>query len=116
MRKDGLGMNKRTEKCPGCGAAVLLQKGERDLQPRMYDVNGALHACESDKQSAVYEPRPIGQKVVGATVIGFEVRKRKLTLSLSNNSSLEVYCGGIPLKIWLLTNEGVTEDVYGKGT
>lgn len=101
----------KTEKCPGCGMAIVLRLGKGSGQPVAFDLNGAEHVCSADSPTTVPpEIRPIGQMVNGSKITGFEVRNRKLSIVLEGGRVLNVFAGGKPLRIWMVGPEGIVED------
>ncbi len=89
------------QECPQCGRAVMMKLEDQTLQ--MYDFNGQAHVCK--------EMKKIGGSVTGHIVEGFQLRDRRLLITLDGGITLEINSIGFrPLKLRLVTPEGVLEE------
>lgn len=103
-------IEKPPEKCPDCGAQVRLKSeyvnGDRQLM--LYNLDGTQHVCGSEERQ--YEKHPIGQAVMGKVIADFQLRGRRLTLTLEDGSILTVSAAGKPLTIGLEGPGGILQE------
>lgn len=95
------------ERCPQCGSPVHLKLEQDTGGDRLvlYNLNGSRHVCEVE-----YENHPIGQAVVGNVVKDFQLRGRRLTITLEDGNILSVSAAGKPLSIRLEGPTGILQE------
>jgi len=68
--------------CPTCQRNIILKPVGDSLLS--FDTDGTVHRCWPS------EPRAIGPAVMGKTIKNFSLKKRRITLMLSDGSALEI--------------------------
>lgn len=101
---------KPPEKCPDCNADVRLKSeyANGDRQLVLYNLDGTLHDCQKEEQH--YEKHPIGQAVIGGVIKGFQLRGRRLTITLEDGNVLSVSAAGKPLSLQLEGPGGIVQE------
>ena len=106
MERYGKGPIKEpAEKCPRCGSPVKVKLEDDRLA--LYDLNGNSHRCENE---APFEKHPIGQAVIDGVIKGFQLRGRRLTITLEDGNILSVSAAGTPLSLSLRGPDGILQE------
>ena len=98
------------EICPACGAPIKLRfEGELGRPKRIvpYNLDGTSHQCD---ERPFEERHPIGQTVTGKVIKDFQLRGRRLTITLEDGNVLSVSAKGIPLTIMLEGPAGIMQE------
>ena len=94
------------EVCPACNQRVVLKEIGDSLLP--FDLDGTVHRCWPS------EPKSIGISVQGKTILNFSLKKRRVTLVLSDDTTLEIFAGTeselVPMNLRLLAPSGIVEE------
>lgn len=95
-----------TNICPSCQRPIILKPiGDSLLS---FDTDGAIHHCWPSEQ------KEIGPTVKGKTILNFSLKKRRITLTLSDGMTLEIYASLdddlVAINMTLVTPEGVKEE------
>ena len=95
-----------SEICPACNQKVTFKEIGESLLP--FDLDGTVHRCWPS------ESKPIGISVQGKTILNFSLKKRRVTLVLSDDTTLEIYAGTedelVPMNLRLLAPSGIVEE------
>jgi len=99
------------EKCPTCGADVRLRleevNGEKQL--KLFNPDDSQHVCQIELRNE-FEKHPIGQTVTGKRVTDFQLRGRRLTITLEDGHVLTISAAGRPLTIRLEGPSGLLQE------
>jgi hypothetical protein len=92
--------------CPTCQRNIILKPVGDSLLS--FELDGTVHRCWPS------EPRAIGPAVMGKTIKNFSLKKRRVTLILSDGMTLEIYASLddelVAMNMTLVTPEGVREE------
>ena len=95
-----------TNICPTCQQIIILKPVGDSLLS--FDTDGTIHRCWPG------EPKAIGPAVKGKTILNFSLKKRRVTLTLSDGMTLEIYASLddelVAMNMTLVTPEGVREE------
>ncbi|MCJ7829363.1 MAG: hypothetical protein MUP81_06455 [Dehalococcoidia bacterium] len=95
-----------TNICPTCNQPINLKPiGDSLLS---FDTDGTIHHCWPA------EPKAIGPAVKGKTIQNFSLKKRRVTLTLSDGMTLEIYASLnnelVTMNMTLVSPEGIREE------
>jgi len=98
---------KQNETCPSCGQKVVWKPSGDSLL--CFELDGTVHKCPRD-----FQPKPIGQRVEGRTIQSFHLKRRIVTLVLSDNLVLEISAASdndlVAMNLRLVAPDGVFEE------
>lgn len=105
-----MGEKLSSEKCPNCGADVVVKftYSESERRPFFANADGSRHICNSE--SKPFDKHPIGQAVKGKVIADFQLRGRCLTITLEDGNVLSVSAAGKPLSIALEGPAGIIQE------
>jgi len=93
------------DKCPDCGCVIKLEEADNRLM--LLNLDSTRHNCGP---AVEFEKHPIGQTVMGKTIKDFQLRGRRLTISLGDGSVLSVTAAGTPLTLQLKGPSGIMQE------
>lgn len=100
-------IKKPPERCPECDAPVVIKTEGGGHRLILYNLDDSQHRCENGKE---FEKHPIGKTVIGKKVERFELRGRRLTITLDDGNVLSVYAAGRPLTLRLEGPGGIVQE------
>ena len=96
-----------SEECPKCNQKVILKPVGEDLLS--FNLDGTVHRCRSGS-----EPLLIGSAIQGKTILNFSLKKRRVTLILSDDMTFEISASSddelVTMNLLLLSPEGRFEE------
>ncbi|MCJ7828147.1 MAG: hypothetical protein MUP81_00205 [Dehalococcoidia bacterium] len=92
--------------CPTCNRPIILKPVGDSLLS--FDTDGTIHRCWPA------EPKAIGPAVKGKMIQNFSLKKRRVTLTLSDGMTLEIYASLddelVAMNMTLVTPDGIREE------
>jgi hypothetical protein len=93
--------------CPTCNQYIILKPVGDSLLS--FNRDGTVHRCWPQEKTL-----PIGEKIQGKTILNFSLKKRRVTLTLSEDITLEISASSndelVTMNLLMLTPEGRFEE------
>lgn len=100
-------MTSNIEICPTCGQKIVFKPVGDSLL--CFELDGTAHKCARQ-----FEPKPIGQAIEGHTIQSFHLKRRVVTLVLSDNFVLEISAASgdalVAMNLRLVSPDGIMEE------
>ena len=109
MERRGVDKIAKYEKCPQCGAEVIVRAENTDGEYHrlaLLNPDNSAHRCDAPQ----FHDHAIGAAMLGRTITDYQLRGRVLTLTLDNGNVYQVSAPGRPLNVQLTTKTGMLQE------